>query len=72
MVFTYRVSANKIKITLYGARLEAMAAAAGAGVGGLGLLARTTCDRHRIVYNGCCRDSATNLKPLSQCLMFDI
>lgn len=44
------------------ATVAAAADAAGAGVGGPSLLlARTTCDRHRIVYSGCCRDKATNL-----------
>lgn len=39
------------------------AEAAGTGVGGpKRLFALTTCERHLIVYNGCCRDSATNLK----------
>ncbi|KPI94977.1 hypothetical protein RR46_11981 [Papilio xuthus] len=40
----------------------AIAAAAGAGVGGpRRVFARTTCDLHRITYSGCCLDNATNL-----------
>lgn len=42
--------------------IDAAAEAAGAGVGGPSrVLARTTCDRHRMEYSGCCRDNATNL-----------
>lgn len=38
------------------------AEAAGAGVGGPSrLLARTTCERQRILYKGCCLDRATSL-----------